>query len=429
MRYRRPARLDGAIGMMIKGDKGDKGDRGPAGNDRNYVEDLSGIALGAGVSLAARLANSTILQTALAEGHLYMRAGTRLELGKRVAAGKGIVYEGVPSDRPVLAMPGTSFTNADPALRYDDQAVGLDFSNGSGAHLIGIAIEGDGTLGRFLRPLVARTATELEVAGVEVRNFSTAVGICLSSSTGVRVHDCFIHDFADSTGWAANTNITGIELDNDLVGGVACSDVLISGFRIEDLTVSGAFLAAHGYQSDGINIANAATRDVRVLGGWIKNVGEGIDSFGGDCTISDVQLVDSYIFGMKLVHGASRNTISNVVVRGAGLAGLSISGSDFAGDTQFNVVNGLVVSGLGFGELYAGSDIAGVRIENNGGTTGKPHFNQINGLSVDLSTLGKYGVLDTSTGASNAVNYPVIKTGAATVQPTLVQNGATTIRL
>lgn len=400
---------------------------------RNYLEDISGLVEGSGGNAAT---NSTAINAALAGGaHYYMRPGALYRVGAQLSipSNSGLVFEG--DNRPTIYAPAASFTNTDNSTttaRYGSNAAAINisgqvagpFTANTNITLENFILQFETGIGRYLRGVVGRNISKCRINGLEVFGIPTGIGIVLASAQHCEIERPYIHDFTDSTNWGSLPQLTGIEFDNDQVNSVPTMDTEIRNARIEDLTVSGSLLSTWGYQTDGINIANKAAQ-VRVRGARIKNVGEAIDCFGCDCIISDIEAEAIYQYLLKFIHGASRNQANNIVGKNIGLAGLLFAGSNMAGqDTEGNVVKGLSVIGLDPNSVWSGSQSAGVLINDNVGTAGKPRNNFVIGITVDPGANGDYGWLDQSTGSRNFGVGLTVRDGTSLQKRISVSNGA-----
>jgi len=443
----RPVLLFGAALMMTlaacperraEGLEGEPGRTADGIEVKTFAEDLPGLTLGR-VGAAQRIVNTRAMNAALGNGAiLHLRAGSRIEIASTlvIPSGAGIIGE-AGKVKPIIFMPASHFSNNSTSTgRYATTAVGIDFSgvtSGIGRAVTGVRLENfvlqsEVAVGRSIRGIVGRNVTNCMIRDVEVTGIPTGVGITLASARRCTIEKIYIHDFTDNYGWANPPQMTGIEIDNDRVNGIASSGVVIDDFRIENLRVTGRMLAKWDYQSDGINIAHHDSR-VRIANGGISHVGEGIDTFGSDGTIENVSIEDSRLFGLKFVHGASRNRVRNIIVTNAGLAGVTFAGSNTAGqDTTGNVIAGLKIRGIDPARLFSSHSTAGVLIIDNGGSAGKPRGNRVVGASIDLGANGKYGWLDTSSGSGNEGLDVEVKGGALST-PVLVRNGRSIVRL
>ena len=406
----------------------------------SYVEDLPDVTIGR-ASAAQRLTNARIINVFLAGGgHLRLRAGTRVEIGQSLKIGSGGAIIGDSSgDKAVIYMPADAFDNAtDPGGRYASNAVGIDFSGelgggfraSSGVALENLKIVSEQRAGRRLRAIVGRNVMGCSIRNVEISGFPIAIGIALASARNCRISNVYIHDFADDSVWRHLPQSTGIEIDNDIVKGIGSSDNRIEQFRIVRLQLGPQLVAQWGYQTDGINVLASAVR-TRIADGRISNVGEGIDTFGTDGTITNVTIANVYNFGLKFIHGASRNIARNISVTNAGLAFVLLSGSpESSRDTADNEVIGLVGTGLDPDRVWSASDSAGVLIiDNSASPRGRPRNNSVDGAKLDLGSNGDYGWLDTSSGSGNTGQDIDIESGASLQKCIFVRSGSGGVRI
>lgn len=326
------------------------GGRAPALISRQYVDDLPGFVRDRR-DVAAAQANRRAIMTAFGAGHrtLRIRAGTRFAIDRSIIlpSGAALVGEGQGEGRATIVMPAAFFTHRSLGVseRYAPDAIGIMIAGGKRAaeasrdvRIMNLDLRCEQGDGRALRGVVARNAVNLELSDVSISGLSVGVAFCLASVQGGWLSRCRAHDCHSDMDWGrdAHPQITGLEIDNDQVAGLGTSDLVVEEFRAENLTVGPTFLAAHGYETDGINICSTKAvrncfRDILV-----RNVGEGIDTFGCDSRFEGVVAQDCRIFGIKCVHGASRNLFDRPVIHNAGLAGITVSGSNQRGDAVGN---------------------------------------------------------------------------------------------
>jgi hypothetical protein len=401
-----------------------------------YADMLPGLRTGA-VSPAQRRLNTQILNRHLAQGGtLRLRAGSRVEIGGSIRIGSGGAIIGDTNGaRPTIYMAAEAFNNrvdVAGAGRYAPNAVGINFSgelSGSfrptqNVRIEHVALISEQRPGRRLRGIVGQNVSNCTIKDVEIANFPTAVGIALASARGCRLTKVSVHDFSDNTAWDLLAQSTGIEIDNDIVNGRPTSDTLVEGFRIARLRMSGPLLKKWGYQTDGINILGMNSK-VDIRDGQISDVGEGIDTFGSGGTIVDVAIANADLFGLKFVHGASRNRAQDIRITNAGLAAVTFSGSDIAAhDTVGNVVSGLTVQGVDPTGKWKDNSTAAILVT---GVRSRrvPIGNQVVGADIDLGPNGQYAWVDKSTGSRNRGSGLKLKAGRSTVAPTLIESGAT----
>lgn len=411
-----------------------------ANSNGTYIETLAGVRTGA-VSDHQRLANSAIINRHLSLGeHLRLHQGTRLEIGRSLTIGSGGSLIGDPgASKPTIFMPASTFNNRSDSTnngRYAPNAVGIDFSGDSGGTYrpsTGVKIENirllsDPAMGRRLRGILGLNVSDCLISNVEIADFPMAIGVALSSARRCRITDLFVHDFMDNTEWPTLPQSTGIEIDNDVIHGVPSSENRIDHFRIERLRVGGRFLAKWGYQTDGINLLTTAAM-TRIEDGTISDVGEGIDTFASGGTITRVAIRNAYIFGLKFIHGASRNHVSDVTIDNAGLAGVIFAGSnETSRNTSNNVITNIRISGIDRLGSWKGHSTAGILVSGEN-TRGLPVDNEVDDARIDLGPNGKYGWLDDTRASGNRGVHIAIRKGAGTDRAVLVLHHGSSVQL
>lgn len=382
--------------------------------------------------------NVSELVSYLAQGYVRLMPDTVYTLTAQLVVGSNC---GIIGDRSsVIYAPSSVFTNTTTSGRYSTTGVIIDASGlTSGAYtptenviLSGFTIQSQVVDGRKITAIAARNTVQPLIEGVEIYGLPDGCGIRAASVVGGRIQNNYVHDCTTNVDYGGDgMQITGIEVDNDIINGVYSSQLVITGNIIEDLTVGATALAAHGYQTDGINVVNHQTTNLVIANNNIRNVGEGIDHFGSNCALTGNVIKDAYIFGIKLIHGASHNAISGGSIDNPGLGGVGIYGSTTSGvgDTAYNTVTGVTISNLNADQVWNASSNACVLFADNGGTTGKPVGNLVTGCVLDEGTYGVYGWLDSSTGTTNYGEGNRIVAGAANSRRVLVSGGGGSCRL
>lgn len=335
----------------------------------------------------------------------------------------GIVGDGTP----VIIARASDFLNEDltPNGRYKPTSMVIDASGMTrppySAHqnvvLRGFKLKFQAKDPGYVDGIVARNVRGLDISGVEISGLATGSGIKVASISGTSsISNNYIHDFYSNSEFrktqpGALPQLTGIEVDNDLVNGIATNGLAILNNRVEKLVVGPVFLAAHGYQTDGINIAHFETTQYRIARNQIRDVGEGIDSFGSNGLIADNTTTDTYIFGIKLVHGASRNRVTSNTVTRSGLAGIVISGSASAKQsTEQNIISGNTISDIDPNKKWDANDSACILLSDNRGTAHLARDNQFSGNNLDPGKNGKWVInLARNSGKGNTFSENRIK--------------------
>ncbi len=404
-----------------------------------FIEDLPGVRTGR-VGHAQRVLNTAAINKALAAGaELHLRRHSRIEIASSLVlpSGSALIGSGSGADRPIIFMPASEFDNSDngSARRYGSSAVGINFSGSAldgpsaAVRLENFILESDPRMGRYLRGIVGLNVRDCTIRNVEIRGIPTGVGIALASARRCNLSNLYVHDFADQTDWPTLPQITAIEIDNDLVHGIASSGVVIDGFDIEHMRARGAFVTHWGYQTDGINIANVASH-VDISNGKIVDTGEAIDTFGSGGIIRNVDIADSYQFGLKFIHGASDNRVSDVRIVNSGIAAVTFSGSlSSRHDTAGNILSNIRIVGIDPAGVFRDHSTAGILINHPASMPGKPRNNRVESTVIDLGPNGKYGWLDTSTGSGNVGSDLTVLGGAHEEKPVWIAHGGGRVTL
>ncbi len=311
-------------------------------------------------------------------------------------------------------MDASGFNHASELLgtRFDANAVGIivkgqlagAYTPHQGCILKDFILESEVLDGRVLKGIAVLNALMPVIQGVEIFGLPVSSGICLNSVIDGVVEHNYIHDCTTNVSGFALPQITGIEVDNDLVNGVLSSNININFNKIKNLTVGQVTLSEKGYQTDGINIAREGTISHKVIGNYIENVGEGIDSFGDGIDISHNTIKNAYVFGIKIIHGGRRSIVSVNSIDGAGLAGITASGSTSAeNQTERNLICQNIIERINFNGAWNANDTAGIKTEDNGGTTKLPCQNFIAHNQINCGGTGKYGIFAGGSGALDLI--------------------------
>lgn len=377
---------------------GDKGDIlvGAAGG--TWEVERTGGAAGDGVTddtaalQSVLSANKTVV---LGHGKSYLIT-SRLNI---TGDGTGIVGDGTA--RLIMSTAAGHFDNASglSSARYGTNAVAIRADNVSRPVVKGVRIAPDAWVDdRYVKALTFAGCSDVVCDDNEAWGFSRAKGIfafmgCAGGSvSGNHIHTSYTNS---TSGNAADAQITGIQFDGDLAS-VAPQDstaIRVEANHIHDLTVDAVVVATLGYQTDGINVTSdgeglVITRNI------VSTVGEGLDTFANGALIFGNRFDDCYYYGIKLVHGASRNTVSGNEVNRPGIVGINIASSNAAGSTDLldNRVIGNTVRGVNAAGVFAPSSTAGIRISNVDGDTWFSKRTIIQGNDIDCGGTGGHGI-------------------------------------
>ncbi len=295
-----------------------------------------------------------------------------------------------------------------PQYRYAPNSVGIAATGLTGPFVDNVIIRYEGgSDDRYVRAIAFRRCYDVRITNNDISNFSKSLGIVyLGAITGGIVSGNEIH--SSHTNSSTIGQITGIEFDNDDDGSML---VDVTRNYIHDLTVGPDFLRQFNYQTDGINVT-MRSNNILVSENRIENVGEGIDSFGTKISISRNNISQAYLFGIKLIHGASASTISENIISNAGLAGIVLSGSSSVPrDTADNLVINNQINGINMQGVHPRFTY-GIAI-NYKQTIGKVRRNKIRNNIVDLGSRGAVGIAARpETGSDNEVDGNTIRAWA-----------------
>ena len=314
----------------------------------------------------------------------------------------GLVGDGSPTIYATAA----GFNNTSLTNKYASNSAVLDLSGqitspytaSKNPFVTGVKIQSQIAQGRMVDAIVCRNAINPVVQNCEIFGFAVGCGIRAASLVSANFSDNYIHDFLDNTtGWSGTPQSTAIEIDNDRVNSIYSSGVHITNNEINSIVFGPASIGVYGYQTDGVNIAGIQTVDYVISANRINLVGEGVDTFGERGTIVGNTINNTYNFGIKLIHGASLNTIQSNVIRNTGIAGIVVSGSNIAGvgNTTKNCVIGNITENIDYLGVWAasgGTGLANIKIDNSDPSVAyRVTDNLFVGNSLDGS--GKYGII------------------------------------
>lgn len=291
----------------------------------------------------------------------------------------------------VIEMDGNQFNGT--ATPYASNTLGFLFNGLTAAGgLYGFQIKLVNQTDELIAGAVAiRSCSDINIVDVEMSGFRKAKVIAIDSSTNCVVSENYIHDCLLAS--ATTGQMTGIDIDNNRVGGVASVKLQVIGNTISNLICSAGFITSFGNQTDAINVSHASSTKHIIDGNIITNVGEGVDCFGSNCTISNNRIYDAYNIGIKIIHGASRCSITENKIFNPGLCGISLTGIGTAPtDTELNDVSNNFISGVNSAGNWTLAANAGIRIDNDNTTKyAKRNFVKNNTI-VNCASM-KYGTL------------------------------------
>lgn len=342
----------------------------------------------------------TAIQLAVNTGKIVCLNDSTYAIGSQITwaqDGGGIIGPG-----SIVMLTGTGqFTNTSSGSKFATNSCGIYVIGYNRTTFDGftVSLGGAPNADSVCIPIAIRASTRSWVR-LELTGFKKATGL-------VSVDSCFdcdvllnyIHDCAANG--ATNGQLTGINVDDNRVGGVASKRLNISFNKILNITADATFIAANGYQTDGINISHASSYGHTIHGNIMDTVGEGIDCFGGHCDILGNIITDAYNVGIKLIHGASYNNVHGNIIDGLCKYGINLAGSSTATtDTQGNDVHGNTIRNVNSAGNWNASGVSsGIAADNDG--TFKPKNNMIHDNTVMDSALAHWGLRSGTAGGGN----------------------------
>lgn len=238
--------------------------------------------------------------------------------------------------------------------------------------------------GRWLVGIGVRNCTKPDI-DVEVYGLPSSDCVRVDSCTGGRIrvnaHDCTAN--LDLT--PAVQQINGLIVDEAKINSVGTSGVKFYVDNVKDCKLGAVAAAAHGQQSDAVNVQVGANHNVFVTG-TISGVGEGYDIFGHENTVLPGNYSDIEGVCVKLIHGASRNYIQVGNVESTGYAAVAIWSGGTTGDPENNVIENINlkdINALGAHGTWAAPVLFGDNTQGSGGMpTYVPKNNIVRGIKV-----------------------------------------------
>jgi hypothetical protein len=313
-------------------------------------------------------------------GIVYFPPGT-FKITTTLTVPSNVTVQGAGRGISTLYMPAASFTNTTTggyvssvttcvAINCSGQTAS-PYTPNEKITICDLTIQSEVSDGRALYPILARNVQDLQIARVEVFGIPSGALIELDTISGnSSVHHCYLHDCTTALNtYPLTPQTTGIECDTNRVNGVDSTGLDIHDNHIEALTFTGAALSSYLFQTDGITVAGGT--GFLVHDNYIKNVGEGVDTYGDEGDIHSNVISDVALYGIKLIHGASRNKIHNNVIMRSEYVGIVIGSSNSNGNSEYNYINDNLINVIGG---FAGTT-AGIRLDVTGAHTYKPNYN------------------------------------------------------
>lgn len=359
--------------------------------DGNHTPEMFG-AVGSGTP-----DDTAALTKSIVVGDTQLTPLARYRITSRVTVPNG---RRVSGDRTsVVEMDGASFNGS---TSYASNSIGFLLDGNTSGGLCGFHVKLINQTDELIAGAAAvRSCSNVYIKNMEVSGFRKSKVVAVDSSAdcfidGNYIHDCLLASI--TTG-----QLTGIDIDNNRVGGVASTRISACDNVIENLTCSPAFNTSFGYQTDGINVSHASSNRHTIERNTLRNVGEGIDCFGSRCSISNNMIFDAYSFGIKIIHGASRNAVKDNKIFAAGYAGISLTGIGSAPtDTEYNEIAGNFICDVNLAGNWSSQATAGIRVDSDGGAKFTKR-NIIRDNTIANGSAMKWGILLDSGSQNNEV--------------------------
>ena len=351
-----------------------RGGAGGAADDQSAWEAIG--ASGQGVCLSAGKTYYMTAGITPVDGFgVEFRSGSKLVLVTQ-ASGSGSAgfknYSGLNANRNTAL--GTAFM-----LTVD----GGEFNFRGKVH-----IEGDNNNQPILRPILAQNCT-LNIEGtLYVRNLNACMGaLSLSGMRGGEVWRVDVQGNAemDDSAYTDITNVAPSGLLFDDLGTVRSARMSFGRISVKSINREAAGVQPN--ESDAVTLGgiDLSPRSGAITGHHFEvihaeDVGEAFDCFQSDNYIGNLVAKDVKLYGAKFIHGAQRNTVQNIDVRGFGTAGIAFCGS---GASTNHCEDNRVLGGRISGADASNADSAPVYVLDNGaGTASVPKNNCV--VNVDF---------------------------------------------
>lgn len=283
------------------------------------------------------------IERALAAGDVWLTPGRRYLISRTLAvpSHRRILSDGTGTILVGVGGPGFPVTRYDPVRRYDGYSDVLRIHDASDVALQDFRIQTPIADPRAPQPLLhgidIRTSAHIRVAGLELRGFPRATGVIrINSSAGVVIADNLIH--ASYTRELVR-QVTGIEVDearSDAPRGRAhldSTDISIAGNLVFGLLLDPRVYLETSLrggsplndETTGIALASQASApSFHVDDNVVADAGQGIDLFVSDAHFTRDTIVRAPEFGLKMGHGASRNSFDHFRIVASGIAAVVI---------------------------------------------------------------------------------------------------------
>jgi hypothetical protein len=279
----------------------------------------------------------------------------------------------------------------------------------------------------YLTAVAMRNVVNMEINDYSAYGFAAGYGLRLDTIRGLSsVRRNYIHHFYTNYTTSNIMQSTGISVDADRVDGINSTSIKMLDNRIERIELGPTAIAQYGNQTDGINVCSVGGGfGIEIAGNFIGQCAEGIDHWGSEALIHHNNIQDSAYFGIKLIHGASRNKIDNNLIVRAGHAGVVLAGSNTVGSNhcEGNIINDNLARGMN----YQNNGYQGICYNEQNATnmTSKVQNNTYMHNIAEPGSTGRYAFGPQGTGCRWERN--VMKSGTSGVQSGTTGSGTTIV--
>lgn len=304
----------------------------------------------------------------------------------------------------------TAFNSTNPALPYATNACPFLLENNTDGGFFNLTFAPSAYGAELAVMAIAlRQCARTKVRDCEFSGFSKTKVVRIDSCTRVKVQRNVFRDMLLSSATTGQLTCVDIDDNRPAGGSLRCE---ISGNTFNNILASPAFIAAFGYQTDGINVSHESSSGHLISGNMIDTVGEGIDCFGEDCNISGNTVRSAYNYGVKLVHGARNNLVTANKISQPGLGGIGLGGN--TADTNFtenNTITGNSISEVNIAGNWSAATSFGIKMEDDGTGIGSDKIcrnNVIFGNEITRGTAMKIGILSADHSAGNTIRENLV---------------------
>lgn len=318
---------------------------------------------------------------------------------RQIAIASAVMLEGANGAKIVLDLGGFDETNA--SNSYASSACALLFRNVTGGGVRGLNFAPDRYEAESVAMAIAlRGCSGTFIENCEFDGFSKSKIVRIDSGNACRVSGNYFHDCCLDS--AANAQLTCVDVDDNRLG-KGSNNLQITGNTFNYITASSRFREKFGCQTDAINISHESSSGHFISDNRADDVGEGVDCFGSDCIIRNNYLINCRNYGVKLVHGASRNLVSNNTIMRPGLGGIVLGGnSSDVHNTERNTVINNNISQVGYDGAWAGSATFGIKLEDDHGGR-RAQNNVIKENTISQGSRMDFGIISADSSCGNSI--------------------------